>query len=202
MKPIRLSLATGLAASWLCAAPAFAAPPRILPDHDVAVTYRVTVPNQSDGTYLVRYQAASQRADVTGLSGEGAGFGFLLDIPAGTGDVIMPQTHTIVPLPDLADIIQRVTNAQGARFTRLGSAVIAGQSCTRYLILSPKGDGTACLTKGGVVLAAAAKDSRGSMKAEALSVSDTPQPPQDFSLPAGYTTLNLPPSMLQQLLGH
>lgn len=198
MTPLRFLLACAV----LAASPAFAAsPPRILPDHDVAVTYRVTVPDRSGGTYRVRYQAATRRAHVTGLSGEGQGFAFLLDIPGGSGDVIMPQTHTIVPLPDLGDIIHRVLAARGARFTRLGSAVIAGKPCTRYLILSPKGDGTACLTRGGVPLAANAHDSRGSVQAEALSVSDSPQPPEYFSPPPGYTALNLPPSMLRQLLG-
>ena len=137
--------------------------PRILPDHDVAVTYRAVVPGQQGGTYRVRYQASSQRAHATALSGEGAGLQFLLDIPAGSGDLIMPQTHTIVPLPNLSDIIHRVMAAQGAKFTRLGTATIAGQACTKYLILSPKGDGTACLTRGGVPLAATAKDRRGSL---------------------------------------
>jgi hypothetical protein len=175
--------------------------PRILPDHDVAVTYRAVVPGQQGGTYRVRYQASSQRAHATALSGEGAGLQFLLDIPAGSGDLIMPQTHTIVPLPNLSDIIHRVIAAKDAKFTKLGAATIAGHPCTKYLILSSKGDGTACLTKGGVPLAATAKDKRGSLTVTALNVADAPQPPNAFASPPGYATLNLPPSMLGQLLG-
>jgi hypothetical protein len=175
--------------------------PRILPDHDVAVTYRALVPGHPPGTYRVRYQAASQRAHASALSGEGAGLQFLLDIPEGSGDLIMPQTRTIVPLPDLSDIIHRVMAAQDAKFTKLGTAMIAGHACTKYLILSPKGDGTACLTRGGVPLAASAKDRRGSLTVTALNVADSPQPPDAFTPPPGYSTLNLPPSMLGQLLG-
>ncbi len=175
--------------------------PRILPDHDVAVTYRAVVPGQQGGTYRVRFQAASQRAHATALSGEGAGLQFLLDIPAGSGDLIMPQTHTIVPLPNLSDLIQRVMAAKDAKFTKLGTATIAGHACTKYLILSPKGDGTACLTSGGVPLAATAKDRRGSLTVTALNVADVAQPPHVFAPPPGYATLNLPPSMLGQLLG-
>ena len=175
--------------------------PRILPDHDVAVTYRAMVPGQQGGTYRVRYQAFSQRAHATALSGEGAGLQFLLDIPAGSGTLIMPQTHTMVPLPNLSDIIHRVIAAKNAKFTRLGTATIAGHVCTKYLILSPKGDGTACLTKAGVPLAATAKDKHGSLTVTALNVADAAQPPNVFAPPPGYATLNLPPQMLQQLLG-
>ncbi|WP_286839721.1 hypothetical protein [Acidiphilium sp. 34-64-41] len=155
-----------------------AAVPRLLPDHDVMGVYRISQPGRQ----------------ATGVT-------VLLDLASGSAHVVVPQMHAVVAVPGLSGLINKVLDENGAHFTPLGQARIAGHACTRYLVLKRKGDGTACITQGGVVLAATGKDARGSMSVTALQVADAPQPPGDFVLPQGYSSISLPPQMLAQLLG-
>ncbi len=204
MKRMRRFLAgfavVGLAVVGGCGL-ARAAVPRLLPDHDVMGVYRISQPGRADQTWRVRYQAASRMLRAVSVAGQATGVTVLLDLASGSAHVVVPQMHAVVAVPGLSGLINKVLDENGAHFTPLGQARIAGHACTRYLVLKRKGDGTACITQGGVVLAATGKDDRGSMSVTALQVADAPQPPGDFVLPEGYSSISLPPQMLAQLLG-
>ncbi len=177
-------------------------PPPLLPRTDVTINYQVASNGQPDKNYRLEYQSASERARITALDpGPTQSFVFLVDVPAGRADLIMDATHTIIAMPDLAKLTALVSSPQGMRFTPLGHETIAGLACTKYLILSPRGSGTACLTRDGIALAVEGKDGRGSARVRALSVDEATLPAEDFTLPAGYSTLNLPPGMIAQMLG-
>jgi hypothetical protein len=180
---------------------AHAAAPRLLPDHDVMGVYQITQPGRPSQTWQVRYQAASRKLRAVSVAGQASGVTVLLDLATGSADVVLPQMHAVVAVPGLSGLIHKVLDQNGAQFTRLGGATIAGHACTRYLVLKPKGDGSACITQGGVVLAARGKNDQGSLNVTALQMNDTPQPPDDFVLPDGYSHISLPPQMLAQLLG-
>lgn len=177
------------------------AAPRLVPDHDAMGVYQITQPGKPTQTWRVRFQASSQMLHAVSLSGQAAGITVLLNLAAGSANIVVPQMHAIVAVPGLSGVIHKALDQDGAHFTRLGEATIAGHQCTRYLILKPKGDGSACITRGGVVLAATGKDSKGSAQVTALQIADAPQPPSDFQLPQGYSNISLPPQMLTQLLG-
>jgi hypothetical protein len=192
--------AAALLLSGAAIAPAFAAP-RLIPDRDAMGVYQVTQPGKPIQTWRVRYQASSQMLRAVSLSGQATGVTVLLDLAAGSADIVVPQMHAIVAVPGLSGVIHNALDQNGAHFTRLGEATIAGHQCTRYLILKRKGDGSACITRSGIVLAATGKDSKGSAQVTALQIAEAPQPPEDFQLPQGYSNINLPPQMLAQLLG-
>lgn len=197
--PIALTFAIPLTA--LLATGTAIAAPRILPDHDVMGTYRITQPNRPDQTWRIRYEAASRRIRAVSLSGQARGVEALLNLQSGAADIIVPQMHAVVAVPGLSALIHKLTDQQNARFTPLGESTIAGHHCTRYLILKPNGSGAACITRGGVVLRASGKDNHGAMTITALSIHNAPQPPEAFTLPQGYSSISLPPQMLAQLLG-
>ncbi len=191
----------GVAVMMVAGGAAQAATPRLLPDHDVMGVYQITQPGRPSQTWRVRYQAASEMLHAVSVSGQASGVTVLLDLASGSAHVVVPQMHAVVAVPGLSGLIHKVLDQNGARFTRLSEATIAGQSCTRYLVLKPKGDGSACITRGGVVLAATGKNAQGSLAVTALQIVDAPQPPGDFTLPDGYSSISLPPQMLAQLLG-
>ena len=195
-----ISRTAALAVSLLAIGVAHAAP-RLIPDHDAMGVYRISQPGRPAQTWRVRYQASSERIHAVSLSGQAAGAAILLDLASGSANVVLPQMHAVVAVPGLSAMMQKVMNDRGAHFTKLGQATIAGHTCTRYLVLKPKGDGSACITPGGVMLEATGKNAHGSVSVQALSMVDAPQPAGAFVLPRGYSNITLPPQMLAQLLG-
>lgn len=195
-----ISRTAALAVSLLAIGVAHAAP-RLIPDHDAMGVYRISQPGRPAQTWRVRYQASSERVHAVSLSGQAAGAAILLDLASGSADVVLPQMHAVVAVPGLSALMRKVTDQRGTHFTVLGQATIAGHACTRYLVLQPKGDGSACITPGGVVLEATGKNNHGAVSVQALSMADAPQPAAAFVLPQGYSRIDLPPRMLAQLLG-
>lgn len=196
-----LTLAAFATIATLCSAGASPVTPRLIPDHDTMGVYQVTQPGRAAQTWRVRYQASSRMVRAVSLSGNANGITVLLDLAAGSAEIMVPQMHAVVAVPNLSGLIHKVLDNNGAHFTRLGQATIAGHGCTRYLVLKRKGDGTACITQGGVILAATGKDDRGALSVTALQIAETPQPPADFTIPQGYARMSLPPQILAQLLG-
>lgn len=191
---------TTLALLMLGISPAYAdTSPQILPNRDVAVNYQVSAPGRPDASYQLEYDAADQRARVNNPA---QGNYFLVNLPAGTAQMVVPQLNSVVNAPDLAGLTSQITNASNnARFTPLGHANYAGISCRNWLIMSSQGTATACLTPDGVILHFNGKDPHGSATVTATAVNFAPQPPADFNPPTGANSINLPPGALQQLLG-
>ncbi len=173
--------------------------PMILPDRDVEVNYLLAAPGRPDAAYQFEYDAQGQRARINNPA---QGTYFLVNLPAGTAQMVVPQLNSIVNAPDIAGLTQQVTDAgHNARFTPLGHAEYAGVPCQNWLILSTQGTATACLTPDGVTLHFDGKDPHGSATVTATAVNFGPQPTTDFSPPAGYGAITLPPGMLLQLMG-
>ncbi|MGC9268548.1 hypothetical protein [Acidiphilium sp.] len=194
--PMMLGLAL-----MVTAGTADAALPRLIPDHDAMGVYQISQPGRPSQTWRVRFQAASRMLHAVSLSGQASGVSVLLDLESGAADVVVPQMHAVVAVPGLSGLIHQVLDQRGAHFTRLGEASIAGHRCTRYLVLKPRGDGSACITRGGMVLAATGRNDHGSLSVTALRIADAPQPPGAFTLPPDYSSVTLPPQILAQLLG-
>lgn len=192
---------TAIAITAICGISMASAAPRLIPDHDAMGVYEIAQPGHPTQTWRVRFQAASRMLRAVSLSGQANGITLLLDLAAGSANVVVPQMHAVVAVPGLSGLIHKVLDENGAHFTPLGQATIAGHRCTRYLVLKPKGDGSACITPSGVVLAATGRNKDGSVAITALQIADAPQPSGDFAVPQGYSSISLPPQMLLQLLG-
>ncbi len=171
--------------------------PLILPDRDVAVSYQVSSPGRAAQGYQFEYDAAGQRARINNPA---QGTYFLVNLPAKTAQMVVPQLNSVVNAPDFSNLTQQITNAQGARFTLLGKSEYAGMTCQNWLVLSSQGTATACLTTDGVALHFTGKNAHGSGEVTATSVAFGPQPAADFSPPTGLNAVTLPPGVLQQLM--
>ncbi len=188
----------GPALLLLSAAPAVASPPAYLPTRDVSITYDLSVPGHRDATYQLAYDAADQRARIDDPA---QGTYFLVNLPDNTAQLVVPALHSTVNAPDLSALTQQLNSAGQARFTALGPGQYAGLSCEKYLVLGEQGTGTACLTPDGVILHFTGHDSHGSAEITATSVTYQHNPGYLFAPPQGNSSINLPPGMLQQLLG-
>ena len=84
----------------------------------------------------------------------------------------------VLPMPD-----PMLTGASpDARFTREGSATVAGIGCTSWAIRTGAADASACIAAAGVPLRMEATN----IVLTATEVSYTPQDPGRFAVPAGY----------------
>ena len=188
----------GPALLLLSATQAVAEAPAYLPTRDVSITYNLSEPGHRDATYQLAYDAAGQRARIDDPA---QGTYFLVNLPDGTAQLVVPALHSTVNAPDLSALTRQINTAGQARFTALGPGHYAGLTCETYLVLSDQGTGTACLTPDGVTLHFTGHDSHGSAEITAVSVSYQHNPSYLFSPPLGNSSINLPPGMLQQLLG-
>jgi hypothetical protein len=175
-----------------------AAHPNFLPAHDILATYELAVPGRPDAPYQLQYDAADQRARIIDPL---RGLAFLVDLPAGHAELVIPALHAVVEAPDISNLARQVEDADGARFTPLGPGHYAGLACDKYLVLSQQGSATACITPDGVILHFAGRDPHGAATLTATSVAYTSQPRADFAQPYGYSEITLPPGALAQLLG-
>jgi hypothetical protein len=172
--------------------------PPFMPGRDVAVNYTVSAPGRADTTYQLEYDAAGERARINNPALSNY---FLVNLPAGTAQLVVPGLHSVVSAPDVSALTQQITGAANARFTPLGHGQYAGLPCRKYLVLNTDSSGIACLTADGVILYFSGKNANGSATVTATSVAYGPQPAQDFTLPDGFAAINLPPGALAQLLG-
>jgi hypothetical protein len=192
-----ISLASLLAA--LLIAPAQAADhPDFLPRHDLAATYLLAAPGRADATYQLQYDAAGERARITDPL---RGLTFLVDLPTGRAELVVPALHAIVEAPDISGLAAQIRDAGGARFLPLGPGRYAGLGCDIYEVLAAQGSGNACLTPDGVVLHFSGRDAHGTASVTAVSVRYEHQADADFAVPDGYSRLVLPPGGIAQLLG-
>ncbi len=183
----------------LAMAPAYANDhPAFLPDRDVVVGYDVSDPGRPVAQYQLRYLAAGRQARIDDRA---HGTYFLVNLPAGRAELVVPGLHSVVDAPDLSGLSAQVNDAGNARFTPLGQGHFAGLDCEKYLVLAAEGSGTACLTPDGVILHFAGHDARGSVEVTANAVTFQPVSEADLVPPDGFSRITLPPGALQQLLG-
>jgi hypothetical protein len=153
--------------------------PRVMPVHDVDVTYKVPVAGGHDMAILqrLRFSAALHRQRV--------------DLPtSGNWMVLDYVTHRMTLVRDesreLVDIAAPDNATRpAAGFALVGQATVAGLRCTEWRTRDTRGQETvACYTDDGVLLRA--RGNRGVLM-EAVDVGYHPQGADVFALPQGYT---------------
>ena len=83
--------------------------PLILPDRDVAVSYQVSSPGRPDMSYQLEYDAAGQRARINNPA---QGTYFLVNLPAGTAQMVVPQLNSVVNAPDVSGLTAQITDCR------------------------------------------------------------------------------------------
>lgn len=190
MKHFVLTALAALTPSLASAAPAF------LPTRDVTVQYTLSNTGQAPQSYLLNYSAASQLARIDSPNG----FYVLANLPAGQAQMVVPALHAIVQAPDFSNLTAEIYQAENANFSPLGTGHYAGLDCRKYRVTDKNGTAIACLTRDGVILHFTGHDAQGGAELTATSVSYAPQAPSQFTPPAGFVPLNLPPGALSALL--
>jgi hypothetical protein len=172
--------------------------PVFLPQQDVTIHYELTAPNRPAQDFQVSYQAAQHVARVDDAA---HGVSYLADLNSGQVQILVPMLRAVVAEPQFSRFAGLLETAGGAQFTPLGHSHYAGIGCDTYSVTNQDGTGTACLTPDGEILHFHGHDSHGSATITAVSVHFGTVPADDFAVPAGYNEMQLPPGMLEQLLG-
>ncbi len=185
-----LAILAALTPALAAAAPAF------LPTRDVSVDYSVTSPGQQPQTYRLSYAAASQQARLDSVTG----LYVLANLPQGQAQVVVPALHAIVQAPDFSSLTTQLYQADNASFTPIGTGHYAGLDCRDYKVTDKNGTARACITPDGVILHFAGQNAHGGADITATSVSYGPVAADEFTPPANFMPLNLPPGALAALL--
>ena len=196
--PTPLLLAT-LFAALVQAAPAPAAPPpqdrpRVQPDRDVTVTYRVegaaqqALPGGVDGPLRLSWDAAGQRLRAEPADRPQA---VIVDLSRHTASVVDDAMHAVLTLPVRERDLQPLT-LDGVQMTRRGADTVAGRACTTWAMQAKRGSGTVCLTPGGVALRAEGEIDGRHGSFTATDVTYGAVAANLFTVPPGYMTLTIP----------
>ncbi|TCZ55273.1 DUF4412 domain-containing protein [Roseicella aquatilis] len=166
--------------------------PLFIPQRDVAVTYRVTSGEAAGRELRMAWLAGpgKLRIDAPGAPGWS-----VVDQKAKRMLVVMDQQRAFLEVPSQGGpggFALPDEPAAQARFTRGGSATIAGHRCTLWRYEEGQARGEACLTEDGVMLRSSGAQGRHSGAVEAVAVEYGPQDPARFAPPAGYRSMQLP----------
>jgi hypothetical protein len=163
--------------------------PRVLPDRDVTVQYRVTSSEPGVPQNVTVHMTGDGHVRI-----ETPDRGYLL-YASGEQKArwVMPQGGLFIELPVGASFAGPFAPDADARFTRKGQATVAGMACTQWQVSVPRGGGTACVTDDGVILRGEGGDGRGHTGSiVAVEVAYAQQPAALFVPPPGAQRLSLP----------
>ena len=164
--------------------------PVLAPTRDVAVTYKLTGANQTNGAAILQVTYADHgrvRLDFFHLDGGTSAFASLIfDPPANRVITLLPERQGYLQR-DIGKLVNPGTPlTDKMEFMPRGSETIAGLQCTDWSVSNgAAGEGTACVTEDGVLLRATrSQPVEGSM--EALAVKYGPPSSDIFAPPLNY----------------
>jgi hypothetical protein len=140
----------------LLATPAAAAVPRIVPTHDVTVTYSVRPRDHKPLEVRVSIEAGGGRLRIVA---ENLPTAFLVDRNAHVATILLPMLKMFTTVPMGHDDPEEIL--AGARFERFGRESVAGRSCVDWTAESERGRASACITEDGVILRGRAENHHG-----------------------------------------
>jgi len=188
MRPVVLALIAGSAALPAAAQDR----PVFIPTRDVAVTYRIAGGEGPAREMRMAWLVADRKLRV--------------DMPGGLGWSVLDQaSQRMLVVLDQQRVTMELPTKDGpggfslpteppasARFTRGGTATVAGLPCTIWSYADGKSKGEACLTADGVMLRSSGTQGSQGGSVEATAVTFGPQDPARFRAPEGYKAMLLP----------
>ena len=188
-----------LAALALFAVPSLAwAQPRLVPEADVQVLYRLSGPaaaaipgGAADGVRL-EWDAAGERLRSEPVGGPVYA---IADLGRHVADVVFATQNTYFELPlragDPQTLLYGAISGGDAHFTRTAADRVLAIPCTNWKVTARKLDATACITDGGVVLRASGTWDGHEGTLTAVSVSHDAPAAERFRPPDGFFRVNL-----------
>ena len=182
-----------LPALLLAALPATAQErPVMVPTRDVAVTYRVTAGQGQGHELRMAWLVAERKLRV---DAEGAPGWSVIDQQAKRMLVVMEQQRAVLEVPantGPGGLSIPTEPPASARFSKGGSATVAGLRCTIWRYEDGDKRGETCLTADGVMLRSSGGQGNRTGAVEATAVAYGPQDPARFQAPPGFRSLQLP----------
>ncbi len=159
--------------------------PPPMPLADATVLYDVHAQGHAEQRVRVYFGRHGDLLRSDGPNGVGD---TVLDRTTGTLTVVMNDQRAFMVIPSKGPVTDPFLLDPADQYRRAGSTqTIAGLACEDWLVASPKGHAKACVTAGGLLLAASGVDGTGaSGEVRALSASTAALPPDIFAAPAGY----------------
>ena len=180
----------------LAASPAAAQErPLLVPTRDVAVTYLVTAGQGQGHELRMAWLVAKRKLRV---DADGAPGWSVIDQRAKRMLVVMDQQRAVLEVPantGPGGLSIPTEPPASARFTRAGSATVAGLRCTLWRYEDGDKRGETCLTVDGVMLRSSGGQGGRTGAVEATRVAYGPQDPARFQAPPGYRSMQLPPGL-------
>ncbi|HVC59904.1 MAG TPA: hypothetical protein VND19_06015 [Acetobacteraceae bacterium] len=130
----------------------------LAPTRDVAVTYRVSGANRTNGAAIIKMTYADHdqkvRLDLFAFEGATTPFGSLIyDQPDNRVLSLIRDRNAYFELPATGRVNPGLMLGANMQYKRLGTATIAGQKCTDWQVSDGAEDkGTTCVTDDGIVL--------------------------------------------------
>lgn len=175
--------------------------PRLMPSRDVTVLYKVQAEGAPQAQPVkVYFGGGGSLLRIDGPDGpDGDSRGaMILDRTGKVMTVVLHEPKVYMQIPEKEEVRTPFVLDPSMKFTRAGTATVAGLACTQWTITSPKGNATACVTDDGVVLSEAGVDGAGSRgQLTAQKVSYETEPATLFAPPAGYQRTTQPPNLGQ-----
>ena len=180
----------------LAASPAAAQErPLLVPTRDVAVTYLVTAGQGQGHELRMAWLVAKRKLRV---DADGAPGWSVIDQRAKRMLVVMDQQRAVLEVPantGPGGLSIPTDPPASARFTRAGSATVAGLRCTLWRYEDGDKQGETCLTADGVMLRSSGGKGGRTGAVEATRVAYGPQDRARFQAPLGYRSMQLPPGL-------
>ncbi len=170
------------------------AQPRLVPQGDVDVTYRLSgaaaeqIPGGVPDGVRLQWDARGQRLRAEPVGG---GVYAITDLQRRVADIVFPAQSSILELPLRGGNPQALLAGSDARFTRRGVSHVLGIECTDWAIQAPNVDAAGCVTADGIVLRAEGRFDGRPGSAVATSVTRGPANPAAFRTPEQYFRLPL-----------
>jgi hypothetical protein len=185
----------------LAAGPAMAQErPVMVPTRDVAVSYRVTAGQGQGHELRMAWLVAERKLRVDAVGAPGWS---VIDQRAKRMLVVMEQQRAVLEVPANSGpggLSIPTEPPASARFTKGGSATVAGLRCTLWRYEDGDKQGETCLTADGVMLRSSGGQGGRTGAVEATAVAYGAQDPARFRAPAGYPVMQLPPGLAPSAL--
>ncbi len=169
--------------------------PVFVPTRDVAVTYRVTAGPGQGHELRMAWLVAERKLRV---DAEGAPGWSVIDQRARRMLVVMEQQRTVLEVPantGPGGLSLPTEPPASARFTKDGTATVAGLRCTLWRYEDGDKRGETCLTADGVMLRSSGGQGSRTGTVEATAVAYGPQDPARFRPPPGFRSMQVPPGL-------
>jgi hypothetical protein len=164
--------------------------PNLIPAHDLSGSYTATG-KEGPRTITVEYSKSANVLRITTQDGQGY---LLYDFAAKDAKMVLPQMQRYMDQPSVAsraEALQGGTKGDDVSITTGATEAIAGHTCTDYNATDKtKGtSSTLCVTDDSVLLKLTSSDGDSVV---AQSISYTPVPEADVTVPPGYQPFVMP----------